>query len=192
LETRNSEGWNRAVEFAKMRYKKSYGANINPSPDYYLIVQGTDEKIKSCAGIWLGTQGKLFSEYYLEQSFHKLISKLEKNKVSRLDIAEIGSVASIHPIAGRTLFEMLSIITWCMGVKYLICTSNPRSIEVMNKCNVKFIPVCKAKISLAPKDEKIDWGSYYQSDPTTGYINLQNMKDHYHSIVLKTIFDVAS
>ena len=111
LETRNSEGWNRAVEFAKMRYKKSYGANINPSPDYYLIAQGTDEKIKSCAGIWLGNQGKLFSEYYLEQSFHKLISKLEKNKVSRLDIAEIGSVASIHPIAGRTLFEMLSIIT---------------------------------------------------------------------------------
>ncbi len=188
LEKRNSERWTRAVEFAKKRYCKSYGANINPSPDYYLIVENDDNNILSCAGVCFATEQKLFSENYLEEPCHTLISKLERRTVDRSSVAEIGSVASVHPIAGRTLFEMLSIVAWCMGANYLICTSNPRSIKVMSQCNVLFVPICKANINHAPKKTGVEWGSYYQSEPTTGYINLRNMQNHYREMVLKTVF----
>ncbi|WP_191830421.1 thermostable hemolysin [Pseudomonas fluorescens] len=188
LVKRQSPQWSAAQEFVKLRYKNAYGAVIAPSPDYFLVVSEDEKSIQACAGIWFAGEGKLFSENYINENCEKILSGLETRRVERSTVAEIGSVASVNSAAGRCMFKMLSVVSWCLGARYLLCTSNPRSIQVMMQCKVNFVPICSADMNRAPRAEGITWGSYYDDQPITGYIRLNEMESHYRETMLHTEF----
>jgi len=189
---RNSRLWKSSVEFVQRRYMKSYNAVIEPSPEYFLMVLRPDDSIQSCAGLTFAKTSTLLSECYLEKSCQDTLSEIVNRPVGRDCIAEVGSVASINPVAGQILFNMLSVVTWCMGARYLLCTSTPRSIEVMGLCNVKFNKICDADPQRMTAKAEVEWGSYYDQTPITGYIKLGEMEHHYHETVLKTVFEFHS
>ena len=190
LEQRHTPRWSAASEFVKSRYKKAYDAVIDPRPDYFLVIVDDHDAIQSCAGISFASGQALFSEHYLGEHCEQLISRLEKHPVHRDDIAEVGCVASTHTAAGRGLFNMLSVMGWCLGARYLLCTSNPRSIQVMMQCKVRFNPVCAARLEQVPQRPGIDWGRYYEDRPLTGYIKLNDITAHYRDTLLNTAFDL--
>jgi hypothetical protein len=185
---RDSLLWKSAVTFVKRRYMKSYEAIIEPSPEYFLIVLDNSDSIQSCAGLTFAKSSPLLSECYLDASCQETLSTITNTHIERDCIAEVGSVASINPIAGQTLFNMLSVVTWCMGARYLLCTSTPRSIEVMGNCNVRFNKICNADPQRMTPKAEVEWGSYYDQTPITGYIKLGEMAHHYYETILKTVF----
>ncbi len=191
LVKRQSPQWSAAQEFVKLRYKNAYEAVIAPSPDYFLVVSKNVGAIGACAGIWFADEHQLFSENYLGITCESMISGLESRPVERRAIAEIGGVASVNSSAGRCMFKMLSVVSWCLGAQFLLCTSNPRSIKVMAQCKVEFIPICTADIEKAPSVDGITWGSYYDDQPVTGYIRLEEMSAHYREMMLSTEFHIA-
>ncbi|WP_283183389.1 MULTISPECIES: thermostable hemolysin [unclassified Pseudomonas] len=191
---RNTQLWKSAVEFVKRRYMKSFNAIIEPSPEYFLIVLQNNDSIQSCAGFSFAKSGPLLSECYLDSTCEETLSSITNTRIERDCIVEVGSTASINPVAGQTLFNMLSVVTWCMGARYLLCTCTPHLIKVMGNCNVRVNKICDADPQRMTSQAEVEWGSYYDQTPITGYIKLGEMERHYHETVLKTVFrlDVQS
>ncbi|RON00547.1 thermostable hemolysin [Pseudomonas brassicacearum] len=191
---RNTLLWKSAVDFVKRRYMKAFNAIIEPSPEYFLIVFDNNDSIQSCAGFSFAKSGPLLSECYLDSPSEETLSRITNTRIERDSIVEIGNTASINSVAGQTLFNMLSMVTWCMGARYVLCTCTPQLIKSMGYCNVKVHKICDADPQRMTAQAEVEWGSYYEQTPITGYIKLGEMKHHYHETVLKTVFrlDVQS
>ncbi|MEN1833341.1 thermostable hemolysin [Pseudomonas lijiangensis] len=181
--------WKQAAEIVKEKFQHSYKATIEPTPQYFALTQDEDERIMSCAGITFGDHRTLFSEQYLTQPIHEILSDLQGKQIERSSIAEIGSLISHHVTAGVIMVNMIPLLAWCMGAQYLLCTVTPRVREMMEGCQIVFEPLLTADPTRLTGDAGKNWGSYYSKRPVTGFIKVDPQRSRFAAMTLGTLFN---
>lgn len=172
----NYIGWDEIINSVQTKYKKAYGAVINVNPQYFIAVYKTPDlkELMGCAGLKFANQGDLFSEQYLEEPIERILnSKLEKN-INREEIVEIGALTSVSGGIGSLIVRKIPFLAKCLGAKYLLCTVTADVRKLMEFNNIKFVKICDSDNEKL-KSEKLNWGSYYDNQPETGYIVIDNL-----------------
>ncbi len=173
-----SNDWNKAQDLVNEKYKRTFGADVLPNPDYFVVCvlpseeSDSDTQIVACAGLTLTSTAPLFSEQYLDEPIEQLISRLEGKSVSRNAIVEIGSLASRKNEIGIELVEILSIIIWCLGKRYVLCTATKQLRRILSSLNLLFEPIQLSDYQRLGENVKEKWGKYYDKQPATGYMNV--------------------
>jgi hypothetical protein len=177
-----------ATEVVKEKFRSSYKATVEPSPQYFAVTLDNEERILSCAGITFADHRTLFSEQYLSQPIETILSERFEKPIDRSTIVEIGSLISHHLTAGMIMVNMIPLLAWCMGGHYLLCTVTPRVREMMESCQIDFEPLLTADPERLANDGGKNWGSYYSKMPVTGFIRVDPKRSRFAAMTLGTLF----
>jgi hypothetical protein len=172
----------------KEKFRSSYNASVEPSPQYFALTLDKDERILSCAGITFADHRTLFSEQYLPQPIETILSERFEKTIDRSTIVEIGSLISHHLTAGMIMVNMIPLLAWCMGGHYLLCTVTPRVRQMMESCQIDFEPLLTADPARLADDGGKNWGSYYSKMPVTGFIRVDPKRSRFAAMTLGTLF----
>lgn len=180
--------WVQAAEIVKEKFRSSYKATVEPSPQYFAMTLDNEDRILSCAGITFADHRTLFSEQYLSQPIEKILSERVEKPIDRSTIVEIGSLISHHLTAGMIMVNMIPLLAWCMGGHYLLCTVTPRVREMMENCQIDFEPLLTADPERLANAGGKNWGSYYSKMPVTGFIRVDPKRSRFAAMTLGTLF----
>ena len=155
-------GYRCLQEAVRAHYLKHYGATPEPQPDLFVCLTGANGGAPgyACAGISYGDSGKLFSEYYLDQSLD------ERYHIDRARIAEVGAFASFHSGSGAGKYLLNNVIKTLalrnFGLVVLTATEQVRQL---------LIPLVDTLEDLGGADRNklrdpgVNWGNYYDHGP---------------------------
>ncbi|MFG2648490.1 thermostable hemolysin [Streptomyces sp. NPDC048436] len=176
---RGSALWQACTELAQDRYARDYGAHIEPSPDSYIALcsdEGIDANPLACAGLTYGTHGTgrgLLIESYFGDSAADVISRHTGLECEPSGLVEVGPLASSEPGAGLELIRMVPALCWCGGAAFLLCTVTKPLARTLARIGIQFTGVDEARESALPTEQQGRWGSYYDTAPVAGYIDLR-------------------
>ncbi|KYC40901.1 hypothetical protein WA1_25115 [Scytonema hofmannii PCC 7110] len=179
--TRNSKDWNKALNLVTQKYKHTFGADVLPNPDYFVVCvlssefSDRDTQIVACAGMTFSSKASFFSEQYLDEPIERIVSRFEGKTVSRNKIVEIGSLASVQNKIGIELVKIVPIITWCMGKEYIFCTVTKQIRRIFDCMELHFEPIQLSEYGRLGESAKEQWGNYYDNLPKTGFIRLSQI-----------------
>ncbi|MER5640339.1 thermostable hemolysin [Kitasatospora sp. NPDC002227] len=177
---RNTPLWSGAGRLARQIYSRAYGAEINPDPDSFIVghheqwsADGTG--ISACVGITRAGERPFFSERYLEDPIETVIGKQFGDSVERSRIVEVGALAGRERGAGQEMVKITPVISWYMGMEYILCTTTVALRRVLERAEIGFVPVDDADPVVLGPEERRAWGTYYDQEPQVGVISLRNV-----------------
>lgn len=183
-----SEEWDSAASLVKSVYRSFYGASINPCPDRFAVYYNNSNELLACGGMTSGTGKKMFSEAYLSKPAEAELAEAMNCIVNRNDIVEVGSLASSCRKVGSELMVLIPFLAWCQGKRFILCTATSPLTKLLSTLNINFTALSPASIERIPEHERALWGSYYETKPVVGYIDISKMADSILSLTAKYSF----
>lgn len=145
-------------------YFRHYGAKIEITYPRLLAVLDKNNNILSAVGFRPASNQKLFLEQYLDGKIEDVVSQKYQKSVSRNQIVEVGSLASIGGGMSKFLFIALAAYLRNEGYLFTVMTGTHNLRKSFRKMGLKPIVLGEAtKDRLVNKAE--DWGSYYKTNP---------------------------
>ncbi|MCR4377962.1 MAG: thermostable hemolysin [Rhodospirillales bacterium] len=146
-------------------YAREYGARITTFAD--LLIALPNSNGVSGGGFWaaagLRLGGDFFSEIYLDQPIEQVLSKCWQPPATRDEIAEVTTLAAVHPNASHALFSAITGYLRGQGVRFAFFTVTERLAQMLKRVGVP------AQVLADARAERIanaaDWGRYYASNP---------------------------
>ncbi|MFG2827443.1 thermostable hemolysin [Streptomyces sp. NPDC048434] len=178
LAHRSTSSWVDAADLAREVYAQAYGADVAPRPDSFIVARpacgGAVEPCAplACAGLTFGRDQELFSERYLDTGVEAAALAHLGVTVDRRRVVEVGALATRRVSVGRELIRATPIISWCLGMEYILCTVTRSLITTLGRTGICFVPFGPADPSRLAPDEAARWGSYYDHEPQVGVIAL--------------------
>ncbi|MFC4161230.1 thermostable hemolysin [Chitinimonas lacunae] len=169
----DGELWDRAVTLVKQRYLDRHAAAVEPTPQYFVVVQDKVGRLLACAGLTFADTGPLFSECYLDLPVEQVARARLGVGYRREQIVEVGNLVACDPIAARLVVRMVPILAGSLGARLLFCTVTDRVRGLLNACRLPFVPVCAAAAERVGDPAR--WGRYYERAPQTGFIDLDGV-----------------
>ncbi|MEH2921658.1 thermostable hemolysin [Samsonia erythrinae] len=146
----------------RIHYLKHYGATPDPNPDFFVCLTGSDGNVPgyACVGITFGDSGKLFSEYYLNDTLDHTYD------VERVKIVELSSLASFCSGNGAGKYLLNTVIKTLTLHNYRIAvlTATEQVRMILHTLVDSFDDLGEAEPTRV-KDPKINWGTYYSHSP---------------------------
>ncbi|MEV6670520.1 thermostable hemolysin [Streptomyces sp. NPDC051162] len=179
---RLSKDWSEASDFVRARYERAYRADILPDPDCFIIARKTvsasgpqsGQRIVACGGLTFNSDRGFFSERYLERPIDEVVRAATGQACDREDIVEIGSLAGGGG-AGLELVRLLPILSWCHGMRFLMCTVTAELTQTLDRVGIEFQPLAESSADRLTAFERQRWGTYYDHRPTVGVIDLEGI-----------------
>ncbi|MEZ0092834.1 thermostable hemolysin [Streptacidiphilus sp. EB129] len=168
--------WQECVDLARVRYERDYGADIAPSPDCFiaLCADGPGEPVAlACAGLTYGGSRDLLIENYLGEEPAEVLARRFGEPCEPTDLVEVGPLASSESGAGLALIRMLPALGWCNGAQFLMCTVTRSLARTLARIDIEFTAMAAAREDLLPPSQQGRWGTYYDTEPAAGYIDLR-------------------
>lgn len=177
LARRLSEPWLSAVEFTRRSYADSFGADVLPDPDSFLVATESRDSsaVVACAGMSFASEFPFFSERYLDEPAESAIARRFGVTPARRRIVEVGPLAGGAPFAGREIIRLTPITAWCMGMQYILCTVTQRLARTLRRQHIDFLPFQAAEPDRLDAEQRGRWGSYYDDGPQVGVIALDRL-----------------
>ncbi|GAA2309064.1 thermostable hemolysin [Streptomyces caniferus] len=178
LAHRATSAWLDAADLAREVYAQAYGAEVAPRPDSFIVARpacgGAAEPCPplACAGLTFGRDQELFSERYLDTGIEDAALAHLGVTVDRRRVVEVGALATRRASVGRELIRATPIISWCLGMEYILCTVTRSLITMLGRTGICFVPFGPADPGRLSPDEAARWGSYYDHEPQVGVIAL--------------------
>ncbi|MFE3882957.1 thermostable hemolysin [Streptomyces lydicus] len=178
LAHRATSAWLDAADLAREVYAQAYGADVAPRPDSFIVARqacgGAAEPCPplACAGLTFGREQELFSERYLDTGVEAAVLAHLGVTVDRRRVVEVGALATRRVSVGRELIRATPIISWCLGMEYILCTVTRSLITTLGRTGICFVPFGPADPGRLSPDEAARWGSYYDHQPQVGVIAL--------------------
>jgi len=178
LAHRATSSWLDAADLAREVYAQAYGADVAPRPDSFIVARpacgGATEPCPplACAGLTFGRDQELFSERYLDTGVEDAALAHLGVTVDRRRVVEVGALATRRASVGRELIRATPIISWCLGMEYILCTVTRSLITMLGRTGICFVPFGPADPGRLSPDEAARWGSYYDHEPQVGVIAL--------------------
>jgi hypothetical protein len=175
---RGSTLWQACVDLARERYARDYQARIAPSPDSFIALcadgaAGSDVVPLACAGLTYGGERSLLIEHYLGDAPTDVISRHTRTQCEPAGLVEVGPLASNEPGAGLKLIGMVPALCWCNGASYLLCTVTQPLARTLARIGLEFTGLAEAREECLPEEQRGRWGSYYDTAPVAGFIDLR-------------------
>ncbi|KAF1309960.1 thermostable hemolysin [Pseudomonas putida] len=155
-------GYRCLQEAVRAHYLKHYQATPEPEPDLFVCLTDPNGGAPgyACAGISYGDSGKLFSEYYLDQSLD------ERYGLDRARIAEVGAFASFRSGSGAGKYLLNNVIKTLalrnFGLVVLTATEQVRQLLAPIVDNLEDLGGAdRGRV----RDPAVNWGSYYDHRP---------------------------
>jgi hypothetical protein len=174
---RGTLDWTNAVALVREKYKENFKADITPDPDYFVVVSeqapgGAARRIMACAGLSFGLSKPFFSERYIDEPVEQLLSRLEKTAVARESIVEVGSITSMDRTASIRMMKLLPMIAMRLGKQYGFFTLTKQMRQIFQFLGVPSQAICAAEGTRLSPEALAKWGTYYQSEPVTGFLRV--------------------
>jgi hypothetical protein len=179
---RLSTDWSAASDFVRARYARVYGADILPDPDCFIIARRTasasapeaGQQIVACGGLTFNSDRGFFSERYLDQPIDRVVQAVTGQTCDREGIVEVGSLAGGGG-AGLELVRLLPILSWCQGMRFLMCTVTAELTRTLDRIGIEFRPLVESSAVRLTAFERQRWGTYYDHRPMVGVIDLEGI-----------------
>lgn len=160
------------------KYWETYQATVFPTPDMFALLRDEYRAIAicgACYGVTSALGKKLFSENYFDDPIDQLIHERFGVRIGRKSIAEIGSLVSCEaPGAGKKIVAMIPWFVWSLGFEFVLITATEQLRKLMYQANILYHPVAKAVVERLPnQDARSEWGSYYETKPLVGVIDIK-------------------
>ena len=174
---RGSALWDACADLARTRYARDYQARIEPAPDCFIALSPDEHPGAAplaCAGLTYGGTRGLLIENYFGGAAADVIAERVGEGCEPTGLVEVGPLASIEPGAGLALLRMLPAFCWCNGAEYALCTITRPLSAMLARIGIRFTPVTPAREDLLPSEQQGRWGTYYDTAPIAGYVDLRH------------------
>jgi hypothetical protein len=172
IHQKKSEKYSNLADFIENVFYRHYQAKIKISAPKIMAVIDQNGLAVSALAIRSAFEEKLFLEQYLDRNIEEILSEKFHRKVSRKEIAEIGSLASRKKHAARFLYVALASYLKARGYKYVVATGTKYLYDYFEKAQLKPQIIAKALQSKL-LDQSVNWGSYYDSNPQVMVIDVE-------------------
>ena len=165
--------------FIATRFAEVYGARVRHFMPRLLGLQDANGALIAGLGLRHAQAGPLFLEQYLDAPVEQIIAAHFGVAASRDEIVEVGNLAGATPGALRRLIPALTARVHAEGFRWVAFTGSARLCSGFTRLGLPLNVVAPAHIERLPLDERENWGSYYEHDPSvmlgniiTGYRRL--------------------
>lgn len=145
-------------------YRKYYKAEIDVTYPTLMTILDGNHAMLAAVGFRFANDNALFLEQYLDDKIEDVLSAKYQKRITRSQIVEVGSLASIGGGMSKFLFIALAAYLRKMGGLYVVMVGTSKLRKSFGKLRLKPVKLCDAH-----KDRLIDksknWGSYYDSGP---------------------------
>ncbi|WP_230209786.1 thermostable hemolysin [Solemya velum gill symbiont] len=176
---RDDHRFQQAIDLVKNSYREKYGAELSVKANSFIAVEKND-RLLACFSLTGGESAALFSERYLDAPCEALIGEAQNEVVDRKLIAEVGSFSAIDTNASVLLFNDIPEIAYQNGYRYVLITIGSYVQELFKQKGISLVKLGDASASALPAEERAQWGSYYETNPITGYLNLTALVNTQH------------
>lgn len=145
-------------------FYRAYKAKIKVGFPNLVAVIGENKTVYSAVGFRDAKNCDLFLEQYLDDKIENIISKLHDEKITRDQIVEIGSLASNKKGMSKFLYIAIAAYLSSKKYRYVVATGTSYLQKYFKKAGLKPVIIADAS-RVRLKDQSVDWGSYYDSDP---------------------------
>ncbi len=160
----------RLERFVHDCFADTYGANVSHfMPDLLgLCRQG---ELQASVGLRSAGEEPLFLEHYLDLPVCDAIRQHTDLPIHRDQVVEVGNLAALAPGAGRLLIIALTHYLATSGYTWVVFTGTPMLLNSFQRLTLSPIDLGPAN-PLRLGDARLDWGSYYATQPRVmaGYI----------------------
>lgn len=173
---KNTILWQACADLVRDSYAKKYGAVTEPSPDYFIALCEDGPDIAgplACAGVTHAGARPLLVEHYLGSAAHEALTAFHGERVDPHTVVEVGSLAARSAGAGLGLVQMLPGFCWCNGAQFAVCTITQSLVRALARVGIEFVPLADARESDLPGELQGCWGSYYDTSPVTGFVDIR-------------------
>lgn len=175
---RDTTLWRACAEMAAQRYELIYRATVSPRPERFYVLRETDAAgqvtgVSACVGATTLSERTTFCDHYAGGSVTSLLSEAVGELVDRDEVVEIGSLASNRGGGGKYLVRILPALSWCCGARFFVCTATPEVVDILAATGSVFHPLIAADVNALPVDQRDGWGTYYDTRPIVGYVDLR-------------------
>lgn len=157
--------WEAMQAFVADRFAHAYGAQVRAGYPQMAGLLGPDGAIVAAAGIRFAEAGPLFLEQYLDMPIETAVGEALGCTASRHEIAEIGSLASIHPAWSMQLFE--SLPPWlgaAADCRFAVATMRPDLARMLSRSGFGLHLIGDADPARLGQGAEA-WGDYYDARP---------------------------
>lgn len=142
-------------------YAREYAAEVPGFADLLIALPAPDGGFWAAAGLRLN--GGFFSEVYLDRPIEALLSDFWQPPATRNEIAEVTTLASVHPRASHALFA--GIIGYLRGqrIRFAFFTVTERLSYMLKRVGIPAQVLADARADRV--DNAQDWGHYYATNP---------------------------
>jgi hypothetical protein len=144
-------------------YARAYGSSTSCSYPTLMSVFGADNEVLATVGFRPAQFEPLFLEQYLQRPVDLVLSDVAGIRITRDQIVEIGSLASIGKGASIFLFVALAAYLKRRGFSYAVVTATDALRKTFDFLGFEAIELADA--DPAAVVDGAAWGSYYAHQP---------------------------
>lgn len=167
--------------FIQQRFRKAHGADIRHFMPELFGVNNAQGQLCAVAGVRLASSEQLFLERYLDELIEPLISAAADRPVDRAGIVEVGNLAASDTGSARMSIIAITYLLAMGGLEWVAFTGNIGLVNSFHRLGLKPVTLCAADPERLG-DDRLSWGSYYESKPwvhvgniRAGFIHLRNI-----------------
>jgi hypothetical protein len=188
---RDSAEYGVAAGLAKDVYLREYGAQISPSWEKFAIchanaVTGSALDDAAVIGMSSAANSELFCDHYVGTEIQLAIGRELMESVDRNLVSEFGSFASSSRGTGFKLLTKLAVIAYCNGVQFGVVTATSAIVRILPRAGLRFVPLAQARESALPPQHRGCWGTYYETEPVVGFIDIRYLGNIFLAATLPT------
>jgi len=142
-------------------YAHEYGAQIVSFSDLIIALADANGVLRAAAGLRIG--GNFFSEVYLDRPIEDVLSDHWVPPATRTEIAEVTTLAAIHPNASYALFSGIVGYLNARNVRFAFFTVTERLHRLLVRAGIPAEKLADAKAGSVHNAE--EWGLYYATNP---------------------------
>lgn len=149
-------------DYIHERYRQRFGATLKhwmPS----LVSLRIGDEILAAAG-YRSAEEPLFLERYLAAPIEHYLGE-RGLPVARKHIVETGQFAAARPGAGRLLVPLLARHLHGCGFEWAVGTLTQELHHLFSRMGLAHQPLAMATARELSRDDRLDWGSYYEHEP---------------------------
>jgi hypothetical protein len=142
-------------------YAHEYGATVTTFAELLIALPNPEGGFWAAAGLRIG--GNFFSEIYLDQPIEDVLSNCWQPPATRDEIAEVTTLAAIHPNASHALFSAITGYLRSENVRFAFFTVTERLAQMLKRVGVPAQELTCARADRISNAET--WGRYYATNP---------------------------
>lgn len=142
-------------------YEREYGAKIVAFSDLLIALPDENGVFQAAAGLRIG--GNFFSEVYLDRPIESVLSDHWLPPATRDEIAEVTTLAAVHPNTSHALFSGIVGYLNALNVRFAFFTVTERLHRMLIRAGIPAEELAEAKADHIHNPE--EWGQYYATNP---------------------------